>query len=395
MATITSARLSVGAGPGPDSVVVGLHGTLDAPAAASLQRVCDGILDDRDVRAIRVALRDVRSMDVDGMTGLAAAAERAEQRGAELTLSDPSEPLCRALESEGLTGLIRMGRHDRRPLSSATEIDGHQPRRHHPTGHLPVVDESHSRGQLGAVGDEAIQPRPRNDRTIRPGPGVTDAPRMSAEVSGVPARRAAAGADPMVALGAAWRGVACRGCGQRPENLAPLDAVAATRSLLRRCESLLHHHEDSLRHRRCRPGSWSAVEPAGRVSAVLDAANSRLRYLLRGATGEPAAVPIETPQPAPERRAFPAVLVSLAENAGRLAATINGATAEDWYRVRPDNGVTSGDVGWLGLHDATHHVEDAEVVVDGAVGERPNAWAAADSHLAETPVEEEDLLSCE
>lgn len=133
---MTSARLSIADGPAPGTVVVGVHGALDLAAGANLQGVCDGILEDRDVVAIRVDLHDVHGVGTAGIGGLIAAAAGADRRGAELTLNDPPELLCEALEMEGLTGLIRVGHH---PHSLNSEFHQRQARRRHPSGSAGVT----------------------------------------------------------------------------------------------------------------------------------------------------------------------------------------------------------------------------------------------------------------
>jgi hypothetical protein len=174
---------------------------------------------------------------------------------------------------------------------------------------------------------------------------------MSADPNPVVASETDSAGEPMAAPDAAWRSMDCVGCGQRPDDLTPLDAIALTAALRRRCASLLAQPDATLRHRGSKPGSWSALEPAAHVSAVIAAANHRLRGLL----GE------EAPSGAPG-----STVAALQENLARLIATICAATAHDWYRSRPDNGATAGEVVWLALHEATHHVEDAELVLDAA-----------------------------
>jgi hypothetical protein len=191
-----------------------------------------------------------------------------------------------------------------------------------------------------------------------------------------------AGASAALALGAPWRGrLVCSGCGQRPVHMAPLDAVAMIRVLARRCAVLLQHHEDSLTHRRSDPGSWSAMEPAGQASAVLGAADDRLRELLGEEIAEPVPMGIEGAELAPDapRRA----LASLEQNVRSLVAAIEGATVQDWDRARTDNDATVAELVWLALHDARHHLEDAELVLDAALADGPAAWAREDAQLPE------------
>ncbi len=140
MATTTSVQLSIAAGLAPSSVVIGVHGELEVTTVAGLQRVLDAILEDKDILAVHVSLRHVHGIDIGAISGLSAAAERAEQRGVELTLDDPPERLCQALEEEGLTGLIRMALQDRRPPWVATEVDRRQARRRHPSNQPRAVE---------------------------------------------------------------------------------------------------------------------------------------------------------------------------------------------------------------------------------------------------------------
>lgn len=144
-------------------------------------------------------------------------------------------------------------------------------------------------------------------------------------------------------------GTVCRGCGRFPEPLSPLDAVAVIRFLERRSASLFDHPN----------GTWSAM--SAQVSDVFAAANRSLRELL----GEEALAPVPTRVEASgwtTRRRAPSEV--LAENVRRLASTIAGATAKDWYRDRPVEAGSAGGMIWLALHQATHHLEDAELTLD-------------------------------
>ena len=170
--------------------------------------------------------------------------------------------------------------------------------------------------------------------------------------------------EPMLALAAAWRGTACSGCGQRPADLAPHEAVAVARTIQRRCAALLEHLEDSLRH--CaESGSWSAMALAERVATVLATVNGTLRNLFGEDSPEPGSMGIAGQAPSRARRTPTAGIAALDEIVRRLVATIEGATAEDWDKDRPDGRATANEVAWRALHDAIHHVEDVELVLDG------------------------------
>jgi anti-anti-sigma regulatory factor len=138
MATIPSGRLTTSPGPTPRSVLVGVRGALDVDTTASLQRALDGIPDGSDICAMSVDLHEVDGVDIDGVTALAVVAGRVEDRGAEVTLIDPPELLCQALETVGLTGLIRMVRQGQ-TLRVATRIGRRQAQKDHPAGRIHAV----------------------------------------------------------------------------------------------------------------------------------------------------------------------------------------------------------------------------------------------------------------
>ena len=164
----------------------------------------------------------------------------------------------------------------------------------------------------------------------------------------------------------ARRAEVCRGCGQGSENLARLDAIAVTAYLQRRFASLLDNPERALRDRGPGRGTWSAMEPAAQVSDVLAGADRRLRALL-GEEALPAVPAALDMQPSiRSAQTLSMVLATLSENVRRLTATIAGATTQDWRRPAPGDGSTAGQMVWLALHDATHHLEDAELLLDAA-----------------------------
>ena len=82
----------------------------------------------------------------------------------------------------------------------------------------------------------------------------------------------------------------------------------------------------------------------------------------------------------PSPQTLSAVLTALDENVRRLTATIAGATTEDWRRREPDTGATPGELVWLALHDATHHLEDAELLLDAAPGRAATTRHASGIH---------------
>lgn len=168
-------------------------------------------------------------------------------------------------------------------------------------------------------------------------------------------------------VGDLWRAKGCRGCGEGPDDLARIDAIATAASLQRRFALLLASPERSLRYRGPVRGSWSAMEPAVRVSDVLAAADRRLRTLLDE----------DMLDPVPRARGEQAIDL-LAEAVRRLTGTIAGSTTEDWRRRESKGGATAGELVWLALHEATHHLEDAELLLDSATnGDPPEPGAPA------------------
>jgi hypothetical protein len=183
----------------------------------------------------------------------------------------------------------------------------------------------------------------------------------------------------------AWRAQRCRGCGQGPEDLARRDAIAVTAALERRVASLLANPEHTLRDRGPGRGSWSAMEPAVRVADVLGAADSGLRDLLGEDAFQPVLVATVAQRSVPSRHTASEVRAALADNVRRLTATIAGATTEDWRRREPYHGATPGELVWLALHDATHHLEDAELLLDATSAPGTGPRPATDIHSVPDP----------
>lgn len=180
-----------------------------------------------------------------------------------------------------------------------------------------------------------------------------------------PGTQMSAGASATLALGAPWRDhLVCHACGQRPQPLAPLEAVADVRVLGRRGASLVR----------------SATEAVAQVSAALGATNENLRELLGEEIAEPVPMLLEA-EPALQAQA--GVLALLAGTVGLLVATIEGATVQDWERPRPHTDATAAEMVWLALHDAKHRLQDAEAVLDAALARTPGAWANADEQPSE------------
>jgi hypothetical protein len=123
------------------------------------------------------------------------------------------------------------------------------------------------------------------------------------------------------------------------------------------------------------------MEPAAQVSAVLGATDHRLRELLGEEIAGPVPLGIEGVAPGQDLQQL--ALTSLGDNVRSLIATLEGATTQDWHRVNPDNDATAAEMVWLALHDARHHLEDAELVLDAALMSGPAAWASGEDQLPE------------
>ncbi len=146
-------------------------------------------------------------------------------------------------------------------------------------------------------------------------------------------------------------GLACGRCGQRENDLDRSDAVIMTRLVKRRCVGLFVHPVGSLRERGPK-GPWSPMASVLRACSVLAAANRDLCQL----------VGTEAPKLAPAQvhaSSAGAILASVVENADRLIATIDVATAARWESARL--GPAAAEMVRLALHDANHHLEDAEL----------------------------------
>jgi hypothetical protein len=210
---------------------------------------------------------------------------------------------------------------------------------------------------------------------------------MSGQFSRMPEDQDGEDAEFAALSGGARRANGCKGCGQGPDHLARRDAIAIATFLERRFALLLNNPEHSLRYRGPGRGSWSAMEPAVRVSDVLGAADMRLRDLFDEETLDPVHPPTESRRFVASRQAASAVFTALAENVRRLTATIAAATTADWRRREPYDGPTAGELVWLALHDATHHLEDAELLLDATLTPGETRRPPADLHSVGPPEE--------
>ncbi|MDQ6617373.1 MAG: hypothetical protein M3083_22155 [Actinomycetota bacterium] len=151
----------------------------------------------------------------------------------------------------------------------------------------------------------------------------------------------------------------CSGCGQRPEELQPTEAVALLRLLQRRSTTLARRGRT--KPSRAAPNvhrAQSTAAAAGRVLAVLASTDRRLRRLF--AEPEPWTTVGDAPCESP---GIARLAASAADTAERLVVTIASASAEDWFRRRSDQDVSAAELTWLALHEATHYLEDVELAL--------------------------------
>lgn len=84
------------------TVVVTVHGDLDAPRAGHLGTILADLIDGQGNLSVTVDLHDATSTDPDALSVFTEAAERARRRGGTMTLSDAPPPLHQALQLRGL-----------------------------------------------------------------------------------------------------------------------------------------------------------------------------------------------------------------------------------------------------------------------------------------------------
>ncbi len=106
MATVRSARFGIAISRALGTDVVTVHGELDATGARHLGSVLADIIDGQGNLGVVVDLHDASAADASGLSVLAAVADKASHRGAELRLSDPPVPLFQDLVRMGLGPLV-------------------------------------------------------------------------------------------------------------------------------------------------------------------------------------------------------------------------------------------------------------------------------------------------
>jgi DinB superfamily len=164
----------------------------------------------------------------------------------------------------------------------------------------------------------------------------------------------------------------CPGCGLDLDSMQPPDTVVTAKSLPRRWRGALapaSKDEDleAMLRRRPRPGTWSALEHACRVVAVLRLLEGHVR---RAATAdspvlEPAGVAPAEVGATCQGRSPDQVLDDLTSAADAMAATLGRVPPDGW--LRPATlGDAPTDVRGLAraaAHEGTHHLREAERVL--------------------------------
>jgi hypothetical protein len=165
-------------------------------------------------------------------------------------------------------------------------------------------------------------------------------------------------------LAGCWSGAGftCAGCGQPPPpDFDRVFAVSLVRDLPRRFATLLGQAEPpgpcSER------GARSVLEPAYYASGLLAFAVSQVRRMsglddeIFSTTGTTIdAVATET-----IARGTAIVLSNLFDCSDRLTQTIEDMTDREWTLFVAVYGASAGQLVWLALHGAIHHLEDTEL----------------------------------
>lgn len=162
----------------------------------------------------------------------------------------------------------------------------------------------------------------------------------------------------------------CGGCGQAPrDDFSPVDALRTVRLLGRRGEELLRQPDTLLCCHAPRGPRRTVLDLTAEAVGGLRAGISRLARLFESTSDRISTATIDVPGPRSPRAAG-TVLASFVETAAVLVAAIDTIGAEAWDRPRPGGDTTAGNIVWLALHDATHHLEDADLAVPSALAGR-------------------------
>jgi hypothetical protein len=172
-------------------------------------------------------------------------------------------------------------------------------------------------------------------------------------------------------LAGCWSGAGftCAGCGQPPSpDFDRAVALGLAHDLPHRFATLLG--QEGRPDRGADRGARSVLEPVYYASGLLAFAVSEVQRM----TGrEHEAIPtagttIEAVAADTIGRGTAIVLSNLFACSDRLIRSIEDTTDRQWSYFMADYGVSVGQLVWLALHGAVHHLEDAELTLAIATG---------------------------
>ena len=160
---------------------------------------------------------------------------------------------------------------------------------------------------------------------------------------------------------------ACEECGFDYESLGPAEIPAAIRAFAKRYRAPLSRFlpgedGDAIVRERPDPDTWSALEYAAHVRDVFARYDDWIHQCLD--KDRPVLTGAPPDELAAERRYNDddplAVADALAENAERLAATVEAVPEDGWGRVglRRDEEWTVLYMSWRAVHEGSHHLLD-------------------------------------
>jgi len=158
----------------------------------------------------------------------------------------------------------------------------------------------------------------------------------------------------------------CSTCGFRPDLVPPAAAARRLRELPAQWRRVLAVHLDdddpeAALIGRAESGHWTALEHAGHVRDVLHALDIRIQRVLR--EDDPVLPETHlTPPSGANEQGMAVVLAALGLSADQLAQTIEQTPDMAWSRTgrRAHRTVRALDLVREALHEATHHLDEAE-----------------------------------
>lgn len=158
----------------------------------------------------------------------------------------------------------------------------------------------------------------------------------------------------------------CNGCGRRAEPLERDVAMAILADIVDRFAELVHVNGDpstATSASRC-VSVAGAAERAASALSVLDRQLRRLSVL-----DGPSGIDLDDPSEAPRQEgATGCTTPSLFEAAARLGWTLKTLPEVCWHPPSAAGGSSAAELTWIALHQATHCLEDAQLL-SGRAGE--------------------------